>query len=299
VISSKTENRNPSFSPDQGPLFENSGCSVFIRQLALNEPVTGGNKVFKLKYNLIKARGEGKKKLLTFGGTYSNHIAATALAGKREGFETYGVIRGEAASARNNTLTRAVADGMHLIFVSREDYRKKNDPEFLKTILTNYDEFYIIPEGGANAEGVKGCLEILNEDDSKYDHIVVSCGTGTTAAGIIMSMKPYQQLTGISILRDGGSIESEIKKWIDEFKPSQRLPLWEINHDYDFGGYAKKNNELENYCTKFEKQTGIKIEPIYTGKMFWGIEKLIEKGYFKPSSKILAIHTGGLQYFGE
>jgi 1-aminocyclopropane-1-carboxylate deaminase len=289
---------------DEGPFhYEPGNIELYIRQLAKYEPIAGGNKLFKLKYNLQKARECGKTKILTFGGAFSNHIAAVALAGKIEGFETLGIIRGEQISISNVTLSRASCDGMQLIFVSREDYRRKNDSDFLSALVQDIDSYFIIPEGGANADGVKGCIEILGETDSSFDYITVCCGTGTTAAGIILSMQPHQKLLGFSILRDQGFMEKEIQNWIDIFQPTQRLPLWEINHDFHFGGYAKSNAELDAFCKNFQNKTGVAIEPVYTGKMFWGLEELIEEGYFKTDTKVLSIHTGGLQYkmcnFGE
>ena len=276
--------------------FRPAGVEVTIRLLTVNESITGGNKRFKLKYNLAKAKHLGYKKILTFGGAFSNHIAATARAGAIQGFETVGVIRGEKSSETNVTLSRARADGMKLIFVSREDYRKKNEPAFLDAFINNHDQYYLIPEGGANAEGVRGCMEILCEADSIFDYITVCCGTGGTAAGLLMSMKSHQTLIGFSVLRDNGFIEDNINKWVEHFGNNQRHGTYEINHDYHFGGYARTTPELNNFCKSFSDETGIQIEPIYTGKMFFGINKLLDKEFFKKNSRLLVIHTGGMQY---
>lgn len=282
---------------DEGPFhYEPGNIDLYIRQLAKYEPIAGGNKFYKLKYNLLKAKELGKTKILTFGGAFSNHIAAVALAGKIEGFETLGIIRGERSSISNVTLSRASDNGMKLIFVGREDYRRKNEPDFLSTLVQNIDSYFVIPEGGANADGVKGCMEILDEKDNFFDYITVCCGTGTTAAGLILAMNPLQKLIGFSVLRDNGFMEKEIQKFIGLFPSAQRLPLWEINHDFHFGGYAKSNDELDSFCKNFQHKKDIAIEPVYTGKMFYGIEKLICEGCFKAGSNILAIHTGGLQY---
>lgn len=277
-------------------LYQQFGVNMTIRQLGADEPVTGGNKWYKLKYNLQKARSLGADTIVTFGGAFSNHIAATARAGKAAVFKTIGIIRGESTSADNITLTRAANDGMQLFFVSRDDYRRKNDPQFAENVIGKQKNIYVIPEGGNNEEGVKGCTEILEPGDEQYDIITCCCGTGATAAGIISSMKPHQRFIGFSVLKGASFLEANIKMMM---LSQDGLPRREINHQYHGGGYAKTTNKLLDFCKYFYLQTNIPIEPVYTGKMFWGLDNMIKNGEFKTGIKILAIHTGGLQYIKD
>ena len=287
---------NKPFTPDSEPFFYDGEISLTVRRLDVADPVTGGNKWFKLRYNLERLQKEGFSKLLTFGGAWSNHIAAVARMGKLSGIETFGIIRGGESSLQNVTLTRARNDGMKIIFVSRESYKRKNEPAFVAEIVENPESFFIIPEGGSNLEGVRGCTEIFDKTDSQFTDIVVACGTGTTAAGLILSMHKHQKLTGFSVLRDNGSIEKNINQLMEQISPDIQPMNWKIQHDFHFGGYAKTNSELNQFISDFNRKTGIPSEPVYTAKMFFGLEKLIQHGYFEPGAKILAIHTGGLQY---
>jgi len=278
---------------DDGPFsFPDHEVQLYIRRLDLIDPVYGGNKWFKLKYNLLKAKQKGFTKLISFGGAYSNHIAALARAGKMSGFETVGIIRGENTSINNKTLKTAALDGMKLVFCDRERYRRKNESGFLSEFLPNHNEYYIIPEGGSNYEGMLGCAEIISQADPIFDVVTVSCGTGTTAAGILTSLQPHQQLIGFSVLKDRGSIEENILRLVG----NNIVAEWHLEHDFHFGGYAKKTIELLSFIEEFGAKYKIQIEPVYTAKMFFGLLTLIHSGYFKKGTKILAIHTGGLQY---
>lgn len=286
-------NRIPSSQTMEISLYQQFGVRLFVRMLGAEEPVTGGNKWYKLKYNLQKARLLGAETLVTFGGAFSNHIAATARAGKAAGFKTIGIIRGEESSASNITLKRAAADGMELYFVSRESYRQKNEAGFVERITGKRDWILIIPEGGSNELGVKGCTEILETGDERFDIITVCCGTGATAAGIISSMKPHQRMIGFSVLKGANFLESSVESML---LSQDGLPRWEINHQYHGGGYAKSTPELIAFCEEFLSQTGIPVEPVYTGKMFWGLDEMMRNGNFEQEVKILAVHTGGLQH---
>lgn len=278
---------------DDGPYsFPEQQVQLYIRRLDLIDPVYGGNKWFKLKHNLLKAKQKGFTKIVSFGGAFSNHIAALARAGKMNGFETVGIIRGESASISNKTLKTAAQDGMKLIFCDRDKYRHKDESIFLSEFLPNHYEYFIIPEGGSNYEGMIGCAEIITNNDHIYDVVSVSCGTGATAAGILTSLQPNQQLLGFSVLKDGGSLEENILRLCGNKIRAQ----WKIEHDFHFGGYAKNTSELLAFIDDFGKKYNTPIEPVYTGKMFFGLNKLIHSGYFNKDAKILAIHTGGLQY---
>ncbi|MCR9182918.1 MAG: pyridoxal-phosphate dependent enzyme [Flavobacteriaceae bacterium] len=253
-------------------------------------PFVSGNKFRKLKYNLIEAKNQQKNSLLTFGGAYSNHIAATAAAGKELGFKTLGIIRGEELFDKideNPTLAFAKANGMTFHFVNREQYKQKNTNEFQNTLTEIFGDFYLIPEGGTNLLAIKGCEEILTEEDTDFDYICLPVGTGGTMAGIVNSSKPHQKILGFSALK-GDFLENEIKKWTSKTN-------WEITDAYCFEGYAKINGELVNFINEFKNTTGIPLDPIYTGKMIYGIFELVKTGFFSKNSRILAIHTGGLQ----
>ena len=291
------------FSVDDKPILSDSGpfdygneISLTIRRLDLTDPVTGGNKWFKLWYNLERFMEGHYSQIVTFGGAFSNHIAAVARAGKQSGIQTTGIIRGEPESGKNITLSRAAADGMRLHYISRSDYRKKEDALFLKNLLPDYNNCFILPEGGSNSEGVIGCARILEEKDKLYSHIVVACGTGATSAGSILSLKKHQQLIGFSVLRDEGFLEQTITYHLNNLRNQNHAGDWHIEHDFHFGGYAKSTPELNIFVQEFSNKTGVPVEPVYTGKLFFGLEHLIKSGQIPSGSKILAIHTGGLQY---
>ncbi|MDO5968424.1 pyridoxal-phosphate dependent enzyme [Flavivirga aquimarina] len=269
---------------------DNKGVELFIKREDEIHPFISGNKYRKLKYNLLEAKKEGFKTLLTFGGAFSNHIAAVASAGNLLGFKTIGVIRGEELEDKifdNDTLSFAKQNGMQFKFVSRDAYRDKTSETFLKMLKETFDDFYLIPEGGTNALAIKGCEEILTEADSVYDYICCAVGTGGTISGLINCLKPGQQVLGFPALK-GDFLQQDISKFATN-------TCWGLITDYHFGGYAKINEELVAFINQFKKLNNIPLDPVYTGKMMFGILDLIDKGYFKKDSKILAIHTGGLQ----
>ena len=253
-------------------------------------PTVSGNKYRKLKYN-IKAVLDGNfEGVLTFGGAFSNHIAATAAAGKALNISTIGIIRGEELAdeiENNTTLGYAKSCGMGLEFISRTEYRKKDEISFLKTLQNKYPNYYIIPEGGTNSLGVMGCEEILYETDYEFDIICCSVGTGGTISGLINSSLPHQKVIGFPALK-GAFLKKDIRKFAQQSN-------WDLCHEYHFGGYAKVNLELIQFINKFKQEFELPLDPIYTGKMMFGIFDLIQKGFFSKSTKILAIHTGGLQ----
>ncbi|WP_149304930.1 1-aminocyclopropane-1-carboxylate deaminase/D-cysteine desulfhydrase [Pareuzebyella sediminis] len=253
-------------------------------------PIISGNKLRKLKYNLLQAKQQGCKTVLTFGGAFSNHIAATAHAGKIHGFHTVGVIRGEELVDRwkeNPTLGQAAKDGMRFKFLSREDYRKKSHKAMHQELERDFGLFYLLPEGGTNELAVKGCEEILAPGDTKFDFICCPVGTGGTLAGIINSANPGQRVLGFPALK-GGFLTEDICKFAQKDN-------WELVNDYHFGGYAKVDVGLVEFMNNFFSETQIPLDPIYTGKMMFGIIDLIKKDFFPSNTKILAIHTGGLQ----
>ena len=266
------------------------GVELFLKREDRIHPIISGNKYRKLKYNLEEAKKQNFNLLLTFGGAFSNHIAAVAAVGQEFGFNTIGVIRGEELEDEinvNPTLKFAQSCGMHFKFISREDYRLKNSIEFIKALKTEFGNFYFIPEGGTNPLAIKGCEEILTETDKGFEFVCCSVGTGGTVSGLINCSKPSQQILGFSALK-GDFLKEDIGKFAKKNN-------WQLITEYHFGGYAKINEELISFINKFKNKYQIPLDPIYTGKMMYGIFDLIHNGFFPKGSKILAIHTGGLQ----
>lgn len=262
---------------------------ISIKRLDLIHPQISGNKFFKLKYNLLAARQQGFEKVLTFGGAYSNHIAATAFASHKFGFQSLGMIRGEELAQRpfNPTLATAQQFGMQLEFISRNAYRQKDQPDFLQHLQQQYPDFYLIPEGGTNALAVQGCREILTAEDAQFDLICCAVGTSGTFAGLIEASQQHQQLLGFSALK-GDFLTHEVAQLTTKRN-------WRILDNYCCGGYAKTTPELIQFIQTFEQRYNIPLEQVYTGKMLRGIFDLIDQDKIGPDQKILLIHTGGLQ----
>lgn len=279
----------------QLPLLQEKQIELWIKREDLIHPYVSGNKFRKLKYNIQQAKHLKKNTLLTFGGAFSNHIVATSVAGKIYGFNTIGVIRGEELAKNlnkvlkeNTTLAKAHECGMHFDFISRQEYRNKTNIDFIEKLKAKYGDFYLIPEGGTNDLAIKGCQEILVDADKKFNYICTSVGTGGTITGLINSAKKHQSILGFPALK-GNFIEKEIKQLTNK---SQN---WRLINDYHFGGYAKYKPELFLFINDFKRDTNILLDPIYTGKMLFGILEMIKKNSFKRGTKILAIHTGGIQ----
>ncbi len=243
-------------------------------------PEISGNKWFKLKYNLLEAKRRKKDTILTFGGAFSNHIAATAFACNHGHFKSIGIIRGEENSADNATLSLAKRNGMELRFVSREEYKRKNDPDYLEKLQTDFPTAFIIPEGGDNVYGQKGCEEILSDATKKMTHLFCAYGTGTTFNGIAHSLMPHQTLTGINVLK---------------YEAETTLPQTAILNTYHFGGYAKHTSELLDFKTWFETRFKIELDYVYTSKLCFAVFDLMKQHTLTKTDEILIIHTGGLQ----
>lgn len=265
--------------------------SVDVLRLDQYRPAIGGNKYFKLKYNLSQARNEGKSQLLTFGGAFSNHILATAQAGKLYGFQTIGIIRGELPSPLNPTLALAKDLGMLLISESRSAYREKAEQAYIRHIQSQYPEAYLIPEGGSNALAVEGCKEIWQLIDKPYDVVALAAGTGATAAGIIAGNTTPSQVWVFPALK-GDFMADEIRNFLPTGAADSK---WKVVSDYHFGGYAKWSPRLVDFINGLKEETGIPSDPIYTGKLFYGLWDMISQGKMADNFRILAIHTGGLQ----
>jgi 1-aminocyclopropane-1-carboxylate deaminase len=267
---------------------------LFVLRLDQNHPHISGNKLFKLKYNIEEAKKEKKKTLLTFGGAFSNHIAACAAAGKEFNFETIGIIRGEEHTDLNPTLKFAMECGMKLHYVSRTLYQNKKELyQHIEQQFPN-DSFYLIPEGGSNILGVKGCKEITDTITIDFDYICCPCGTGATFSGIALSLKENEKGIGFQVLKAENYIKEEVNNWLSEFH-SFSQNNFSINEEFHFGGYAKVKPELIDFVKNFNTQHSIPLDYIYTGKMMYGIYELIKRGHFDANQTIIAIHTGGLQ----
>lgn len=267
-----------------------NNIEIYIKREDLLHPYISGNKFRKLKYNVQKAIEIGSELLITFGGAYSNHILATAAAGKKYGIATLGVIRGEELESKvseNPTLSLANEFGMQFLFVSREVYSKKEEASFIEDLIKKYKKSYILPEGGTNDLAIKGCEEILIEEDASFDYVCCAVGTGGTISGVINTSKEHQKIIGFSALK-GDFLSDVIRKFVSKSN-------WYINNEYHFGGYGKVTDELITFLNNFYNSTSIPLDPIYTGKMVYGIFDMIQKNKFPENSKILLIHTGGLQ----
>jgi 1-aminocyclopropane-1-carboxylate deaminase len=274
----------------QNQLLFSNNISLSIKREDLIHPIVSGNKYRKLKYNLLEAKNQNQTKILTFGGAFSNHIAAVAYAGKENGFETIGIIRGDELANKineNPTLSFAKECGMKFEFVTRKQYQNKNDTDFLDNLKDKYIDFYLVPEGGTNSLAVKGCEEILNEKDDEFDFICCCVGTGGTISGLINSAKPHQKILGFPALK-GNFVQNEIRTFVKNSN-------WELMTDYHFGGYGKVTDELIQFMNEFHQKYKVILDPIYTAKMVFGVIDLINNNYFPKNSKILMIHTGGIQ----
>ena len=270
--------------------FTNQDLKLSILREDLIHPEISGNKFRKLKYNLLEAKKLGFNQLLTFGGAFSNHIAATAAAGKLHGFKTIGLIRGEELKDKidtNATLRFAKNCGMELHFISREAYREKNNSLFIEDLKNKFPSTYVVPEGGTNDLAINGCKEILFDQCDEFNFIASAIGTGGTIAGLIEASKPHQHLLGFPSLK-GDFLQKEVENLTKKRN-------FTIFNEYHFGGYGKVSDELINFVNDFKRSTKIQLDPIYTGKMAFGVNQLIKNHYFSDSSKILMIHTGGLQ----
>ncbi len=275
--------------------FKDKKITLLMKREDLIHPFVSGNKYRKLKYNLHHISDLHIKNTVTKGGTFSNHIHAAAAAGKVYNFNTFGIIRGEKIS--NKTLDFAEAQGMKLFFVSRQEYRKIDESNF-RDFLPTFDEgVFFIPEGGTNIFAIKGVAEMVEEIREQMpilpDYICCACGTGGTISGIIEGAKGEMNIVGFSAL-NGNFMQKEVEEKL-QFFSTKKYQNWQIQEDYHFGAYAKVTEELLDFVRFFKGKYQILLDPIYTSKMMFGIFDLIQKGFFKENSKILAIHTGGLQ----
>lgn len=279
------------------PFIRQKKSKLFILREDLIHPEISGNKWRKLKYNIEEAKRLNKTIILTFGGAYSNHIAATAAAGRAFGFNTIGIIRGEETLPLNPTLQLAKDNGMTFKYVSREAYRNKSSTDFIIDLKKEFGDFYLVPEGGSNAFAVKGCTEILKNVDVDFDVACSACGTGGTLAGIIASTD--KQVLGFPALKGGDFLKEDIEKLLKDYSNQFGVVVkntnWDLITDYHFGGYAKVKPALIEFVQRFKQQHNIPLDLIYTGKMLLGIYDILQNTNQLDGKTIVAVHTGGLQ----
>ena len=268
--------------------------NLYILRLDTIDLYTGGNKWFKLIYNLNEVKKLGLTKALSFGGAWSNHLAATAKACAENNLELICVIRGEEPVKYSDTLNYCKAKGANLHFVSRADYRNKNETAFIEELKNRFGSFYLLPEGGSNVLAVKGCKEITDHIRIDFNYICSPVGSGATIAGISLGVKQHQQVLGFNVLKGADYLHDEIHK-LTGGAGAVKHAAFSINHDYHFGGYAKNTKELLVFKESFENSFSIPLDYVYTVKMMFGVFDLMQKEYFAENSTIIAIHTGGLQ----
>ena len=267
-------------------LYIKNNVKVFVMCLDLLDEDISGNKYFKLKYNFSHILENDFKNVVTFGGAYSNHLLAVSILCKKYNINFYGIIRGEEHENINPVLEKCIKNKMKIIYVSREDYKLKNNNNFISSLLNFKDKYFVIPEGGSNVMAVKGASEILLNED-KQDFICVSVGTGGTMSGLINSSKLSQQTLGFSALKGLSDLKKNVKSWSNKEN-------WIISDNYCFNGFAKLNDELLKFIESFYIKHKIPLDGIYTAKMFYAVHEKINLGCFPFGSTILLIHTGGL-----
>jgi 1-aminocyclopropane-1-carboxylate deaminase len=277
------------------PVLGVSMADVSVLRLDLCGGVAPGNKTFKLEHNLHRARSQGVNRLLSFGGAWSNHLHALAAVGAERGFETIGIVRGEMSATPSAMLLDAQAWGMRLEYVSRQDYRRRSEPDYLLELEHKYGPCLIIPEGAANVAGAVGCAHIaklLLQADELAAVVVLPVGTGTTLAGLASALLPDIQVLGISVLKGAYDLDSGVAKMLQQLAPGATAS-WQILHNYHCGGYAKVSEDLKAFILAFESVHQIPLDPIYTGKALYGIHQMLLRG--DKLERCIFVHTGGLQ----
>ncbi|MEH8182242.1 1-aminocyclopropane-1-carboxylate deaminase/D-cysteine desulfhydrase [Aeromonas allosaccharophila] len=272
------------------PLLTSYDVELWCKRDDLIHPAISGNKWRKLKYHLLHAREHGKQHLLSFGGAYSNHIHALAAAGYQTGLRTTGIIRGEADAVSNTTLRDARRWGMDLVFVDRQSYRRRQDPDWLAQF--DAPDTLIVPEGGSSPLAIPGVAELVGEVPFSPDLWVLPCASGGTLAGLVAGKRDREQILAIAVLKGGGFIADEVCRL---HPAAASIPGWRIALDHHDGGYAKFSPALWQWVEDFSADTGLPLEPIYSGKAMWGLFRELAAGRIAPGSKIVFIHTGGMQ----
>jgi 1-aminocyclopropane-1-carboxylate deaminase/D-cysteine desulfhydrase-like pyridoxal-dependent ACC family enzyme len=289
-ICDRIDFNEPAIQPLHDTVFEKKEIAISMLRLDQIHPVISGNKLFKLIYFLKEANEAAHKTIITFGGAYSNHLAATAFSCEKMNINSVGIVRGEQPKHLSHTLQFCIEHKMQLEFISRDSY-KNIDEIFLKELKIKYGDHILIPEGGFSVKGKEGA-ELIEKyfTNKNFTHVCLPVGTATTFAGLVDSNKNETAIMGFAVLKNFNDIEKRLATL--QVNPRKK---YSFIRDYHFGGYAKKTGELISFMNNFYKQHAIPLDFVYTAKMMFGIYALINKKYFTPGSKILCIHTGGLQ----
>lgn len=289
----------PVFEIRAHPAIEKAGVRLLIKREDLNHPTVPGNKWWKLKYNLAAASETVERRVVTFGGAFSNHISALAAATRELKLEAVGLIRGEETLPLNPTLQYALNQGMKIHYLSRGQYREKSSPVFLKKLQHQFGNFYLIPEGGSNILAVKGCAEFADEELSQieFQYLFLPVGTGGTLAGLVCGLEDTKQVVGVSVLKGGEFLKDDILKMVGDYS-GKLYDNWTLLSEYHHGGYAKTTPELLLFMREMKDLYQLPLDRVYTGKMMWAVIREIEKGSFIRGTTILTLHTGGLQTAG-
>ncbi|MCO7189333.1 MULTISPECIES: pyridoxal-phosphate dependent enzyme [unclassified Pseudoalteromonas] len=275
----------------RAPELDTAGVSLQIKRDDLLHPTIQGNKWRKLKYNLKAMAQENKRALVTFSGPFSNHLYATAMACKQFNIHGHAVIRGPELDLNNPTIRLAHACGMALHAVSRKEYRRRNEPDYLAQIERQFPDAFVIPEGGSNHFALAGCKELaLSLPDS--DYVCCAVGSGGTLAGILEGLSPDCQLLGVAVLKGAQYLRDEVIRLNPQ---AATRANWQLLCDHHDGGYGKFSAPLWQFCLRMRREHSLPLEPIYTGKLMFALWQLIGQGYFPRGSRIIAIHSGGLQ----
>ncbi len=287
------------------PRLQRLGIDLRVRRDDQLDRELSGNKFYKLFFNLAAAHEAGMRQIASFGGAYSNHLHALAAAGRRYGFSTLGLVRGERPAQLSPTLADAEAWGMRLVFLSRSQYRQGADEALMCQLREVYGDFYLVPEGGANLAGARGLLAVgraLEQQlQGEYDQVCLPCGTGTSLAGLAAGLPPGKLAVGISVLKGEGGLCADVAA---RYRELQSLPgaagheaaNWRLISGYHGGGYARRlPPALGRFWREFEAETGLLVDPVYTLKLFWAVAQLAEQGYWRRGTRLVVVHTGGLQ----
>ncbi len=303
-MSAIVPNMNAPFGQNPTPLqrlqdeaFDQAHIKVWLKRDDLNHPLIQGNKWHKLKLNLLAAENQHKQQLLTFGGAYSNHIAATAAAAFERGWTSIGIIRGDELAhnhqAWSPTLKQAQRHGMTFEFVDRQTYRLRHHQAWLNALQQDYPQAYLLPEGGSNPLAINGFESVINELNQQcpgWTHLLCAVGTGGTLAGLAKFAQPHQQIWGMASLKNAGYLREQISKWAGLDKTN-----WRLFTEFHGGGYGKTSNDVLNISQQFEQNNSVKLDPVYTAKLVFAFNRLIQAGAFAANSRVVLYHSGGLQ----
>ena len=291
MVSELLDNLDISTDIIHDPFLTKSNISLSVLRLDKIDPEISGNKIFKLWHYLYEASGKHKK-VITFGGPYSNHLAATSAACNKLHIDSIGIVRGQMPAIFPGTLSFCKKNGMQLLFVSREEYNKKENLSFGIRLKEEFGDHVLVPEGGFGPMGLLGAQEIVQHyHPNTYTHICCPVGTGTTIAGLMKASDNKSTILGFSALKGLNDFKERMNVLLD---PDIRKN-YSLNNDYHFGGFAKSTSELFEWMNSFYRTHKIPTDFVYTGKMMFGVYDLIKNHYFKKGSSILCIHTGGLQ----